>query len=230
MSLVKNITIGALLLGCVYLFTTLPKDQITAFVIDFLERVDSFGWYGPVIFGGLHIVMLAVCFPGTVLFEWGAGFLWGFQRGSLLIALSKPLGGALGFVLGRSLLRGYVQGLLGESPRVKKLQQNIASDGWKLALMVRLSPIPSWVGTYGLALTKLNLSSFLLATFLGSWPMVLQNVYVGSLMLEFAPGSVSSTGGLTRHIFTVVLIASSVLLSRYLYSYLKIVFEKEHAE
>ena len=56
---------------------------------------------------GVHALAVALCFPATIVFEWGAGFTFGVWRGAAIVAASKTLGGLLGFALGRTLLHSW---------------------------------------------------------------------------------------------------------------------------
>eukprot|EP01126_Amoeba_proteus_P063593 TRINITY_DN877_c0_g1_i13.p2 TRINITY_DN877_c0_g1~~TRINITY_DN877_c0_g1_i13.p2 ORF type:complete len:120 (+),score=16.39 TRINITY_DN877_c0_g1_i13:1895-2254(+) len=107
--------------------------------------------------------------------------------------LSKTFGGGLGFLLGRSLFKEWVERKVEGVPSLSRVSDSVQSDGlsfldgskaaltkphtgWKFAVMLRLSPMPSWVCTYGLSITRINFLEFLFATLIGSLPMVFQNV------------------------------------------------------
>jgi uncharacterized membrane protein YdjX (TVP38/TMEM64 family) len=69
-------------------------------VTQFLIWVDSLGYIAPIVVFAIHCVSIAVCFPLTILLEWGCGFLFGLVGGSCLIILSKSFGALLCFILG----------------------------------------------------------------------------------------------------------------------------------
>lgn len=44
------------------------------------------------------------------------------------------------------------------------LMLKISKEGFKFAVLLRLSPLPSWINTYGLALTNIPFPSYVAAT------------------------------------------------------------------
>lgn len=78
-----------------------------------------------------------------------------------LVCTAKTIGGCIGFGLGKTLLHEYVKSkLIQTNDKFAVLFANIGTDSFKVALLLRLSPIPSWVNSYGLALTPISFSSF----------------------------------------------------------------------
>ena len=80
----------------------------------------------------------------------------------------------IGFYLARNYFSEWV------NEKVKKrggMTQNIYTqinkNGFKAALMLRISPLPSWFCTYALAITTIELSDFAMATAVGSLPMIM---------------------------------------------------------
>jgi len=99
-------------------------------------------------------------------------------------------------------------------------------DGWKFALMLRLSPIPSWLNTYGLAaFGKITFRDFFLATILGSIPMVIQNVSGGALLMDISTLDSASEllkGNRWHYNLSVgLLIFGSTMTTTYIFNYLK---------
>jgi uncharacterized membrane protein YdjX (TVP38/TMEM64 family) len=141
---------------------------------------------GAAVFLALHSLAVLVCFPATVLFELSAGFVFGLPNGVVLVVLGKLLGGGGGFLVGRFLLRSFIAGLLGKSGKggtFARMAAGAEKDAWRAVFALRLSPVPSWLNTYGLAsLTDVPITPFLVATAVGSIPMVVQNVYTGTLL------------------------------------------------
>lgn len=98
----------------------------------------------------------------------------GVLLGVPLIALTKMVGGLFGFLVARKLLRVWVEGRVGKSPEImKRMYEGVEENGFKTALLLRLSPLPSYLCTYGLAITKLSFRDFALSTLFGSLPVTL---------------------------------------------------------
>ena len=83
----------------IFLDITLWADRITRFI----SWVHSLGYIAPVVIFIVHSLAITVCFPVTILFEWGCGFLFGVIGGSLLIMISKTTGAAICFMIGMNL-------------------------------------------------------------------------------------------------------------------------------
>lgn len=128
-----------------------------------------------------HSVAVALCFPGAMLFELVAGFSFGVWRAIVLVLLAKLLGGVVGFALGRTVFRAWATRVVASNAKWEALFASIGDDGFQFALLLRLSPLPSYVGTYGLSLTPIRYSDFLAATVVGSVPFIANNVLLGSM-------------------------------------------------
>ena len=83
---------------------------------------------------------------------------------SLVISIAKTVGAAVALLLGRTLLNRWVQNTLKNSPHLAEIYTAMGKDTFKLAVMLRLSPVPSWVNNYGLALTPISLKYVPVAT------------------------------------------------------------------
>eukprot|EP01126_Amoeba_proteus_P063596 TRINITY_DN877_c0_g1_i23.p1 TRINITY_DN877_c0_g1~~TRINITY_DN877_c0_g1_i23.p1 ORF type:complete len:188 (-),score=29.95 TRINITY_DN877_c0_g1_i23:319-882(-) len=153
--------------------------------------------------------------------------------------LSKTFGGGLGFLLGRSLFKEWVERKVEGVPSLSRVSDSVQSDGlsfldgskaaltkphtgWKFAVMLRLSPMPSWVCTYGLSITRINFLEFLFATLIGSLPMVFQNVWVGSMVQNFALETDLEAEGFPKSLFMAFMATSTVLTLRYLGKYISV--------
>jgi len=188
-----------------------------------LEWIRSLGWMAPLILAATHVCSVALCFPGTMLFELFSGFLFGWLWGSMLIGFSKSLGGTLAFCLGKTLLRNWVEMKLETSTTFQKLHFSMKEDGWRFALMLRLSPIPSWVINYGLSLSPISFSDFFIATFLGSLPMIIQNVYFGSVLKDFTDPTPAPSARSGSLLIGACMAIGTALFTKYLYKYVTVI-------
>ncbi len=150
-------------------------------ILHLLDWISSLGWLG-----GLYLVLLyaLACMtflPGS-LFTLGAGAIYGFLNGVALISVGSLIGSSLSFLIGRYVLRGYIQRKLKRHPKFQAIDQAIAIEGWKIVLLSRLSPIfPFSLLNYGLGLTQISLAHFMMASWLGTLPLISVYVYVGML-------------------------------------------------
>lgn len=73
-----------------------------------------------------------------------------------MISVAKTFGAAAALLLGRTLLNRWVQNVLKNYPQFTEVYATMGKDTFKLAILLRLSPVPSWVNNYGLALTPIS--------------------------------------------------------------------------
>jgi uncharacterized membrane protein YdjX (TVP38/TMEM64 family) len=128
-----------------------------------------------------HAVSVALCFPGTILFELFAGFAFGFVKAVLLVLSAKVLGGLLGLSLARTVFRRWAKRLIESRPQWQALLASIGAQGFQFALLLRLSPLPSYACNAALSLTTVTYVDFVGATVIGSLPFIANNVLVGSV-------------------------------------------------
>ncbi|HZU62652.1 MAG TPA: VTT domain-containing protein [Novosphingobium sp.] len=110
-----------------------------------------------------------------------AGATYGLGWGLLLSAISTMVGGWLAFALCRTALRERIARYVGHHPRVARLDEAMTSEGWRLVLLLRVSPVmPFALTSYGLGLTRISSRDFLLGT-LASLPALTGYVALGAL-------------------------------------------------
>ncbi len=110
-----------------------------------------------------------------------AGLLYGVVPGFVLAALGTLVGAGLAFLLTRSLFRPLVARALARHPRMDRLDEAVAREGWRLVCLLRISPVmPFAVTSYALGLTSLRFGPYLVGT-LASLPALLGYVVLGHL-------------------------------------------------
>jgi uncharacterized membrane protein YdjX (TVP38/TMEM64 family) len=132
------------LLGC-FLTTCLLASRY--FSIDKLElllghlKADPTGSF--YIFLACFVAGIVLMLPGMVL-SVGAGAVYGFALGCVITWLATVMGQTLAFLLGRYLLRDFVVGtLLKRVPNFGVIEEAMSREGWKLVVLLRLSPLVS---------------------------------------------------------------------------------------
>jgi len=93
------------------------------------------------VFTVLFAAAVVLLVPGMLL-SIGSGAAFGLVAGSVVAWLGTVLGQGGAFLLGRYLLRDVVVGYLEKRvPHFKALDAGISEDGWRLVLLLRLSPV-----------------------------------------------------------------------------------------
>ena len=172
---------------------------IADWTIGLAERARSTGGAGVAIFVIAYIVSTVAFLPGSIL-TLAAGFAYGPVWGLAIASPASVAGATAAFLLGRTVLRGWAERRIGESPRVRAIDAAVARQGFTLVLLLRLSPLfPFNVLNYALSLSRVSLRTYVAASFIGMLPGTALYVYLGSLAPAAAEiASASQRGGAPR--------------------------------
>jgi uncharacterized membrane protein YdjX (TVP38/TMEM64 family) len=170
---------GLVALGLVIWF--LSSMDAGPLVTRLLEWVQDLGLWGPVVFMLAYIIATVLMFPGAIL-TLAAGFIFGVVQGAIMISIASTLGATLAFLISRYFARDWVAKKIEGNPKFHALDHAVGKEGWKIVLLIRLSPvIPFNVLNYAFGLTRVSLSHYFFPTWLGMFPATLFYVYIGSL-------------------------------------------------
>ncbi len=181
--------------------TILPvKDYLASL----LQAVESVGPWGPVLLAGAYVVACVLFVPGSVL-TLGAGFLFGVVRGTIAVSVGSVLGATAAFLVGRTLLRGWIEKRIAAYPRFQAIDRAVGKEGFKIVLLVRLSPVfPFNLLNYAFGLTNVRLWQYVLASWIGMLPGTLMYVYLGSALKSLADVAAGAPkGGTPQTVFFV---------------------------
>ncbi|KAG0283968.1 hypothetical protein BGZ96_011675 [Linnemannia gamsii] len=102
---------------------------------------------------------------------------------ALAIVLVGDILGAVGsFLFGRYIFYDWVKGMMSKHPKFTALDGVIKDDGWKIVVMLRLTPIPFNLITYFFSITSITLTTLTWATAVGVFPGSCLGIWVGSLL------------------------------------------------
>lgn len=175
------------------------------------ERIRGEGLRGALLFVAIYAVAAIAFVPGSLL-TMAAGFAYGPVAGLIVASPASVLAATAAFVLGRTLLRGWIQRKIARSPTGRALDRAIAGNSFKLILLLRLSPaIPYNVLNYALGLSNVSLGRYVAASFLGMLPGAWLYVYLGSLARTAAGlDEAGRSGGPQRVLLAVIGLAATV--------------------
>jgi uncharacterized membrane protein YdjX (TVP38/TMEM64 family) len=180
-----------------------------------LDWVGQLGAWGPVIFIGLYLVATVLFVPGSAL-TLGAGALFGVAWGSVYVSLGSTLGATAAFLVGRYLARNAIARKIEGNPRFAAIDMAVANEGWKIVGLTRLSPVfPFTLLNYAFGLTRVKLSHYVLASWIGMMPGTVMYVYLGSLAKAATSTHTRTTGEWVLYgvgLFATVLV--TVLVTR----------------
>lgn len=162
-----------------------------------LTWIDSLGTWGAIAFIGIYILSAILFVPGSLI-TLGGGAIFGVVLGSMYVFVGAAIGATLSFLIGRYLVRGWVSRQIEGHPKFSAIDQAIASEGFKIVALTRLSPVfPFNLLNYALGITQVSLKDYILG-FVGMIPGTVMYVYLGSLAGDLAllgtePGTSSET-------------------------------------
>jgi uncharacterized membrane protein YdjX (TVP38/TMEM64 family) len=152
-----------------------PQESLQAV----LDSVEAMGSAGPFYFGLIYLIAEILAVPATPL-TLSAGYLFGMVQGFSIVLVSATIAASVAFFIGKTFLRTWVEETLETQPKFKKIDKAIGKEGFKLLLLVRLSPVfPFAISNYLYGASSINFSAYFWGTILGFAPGTLACVYTG---------------------------------------------------
>src|SRR5882724_2010958 len=137
-------------------------------LLDFVAWIRGAGVTGMLLFAFAYVLACVLFLPGSIL-TLGAGFAYGVGAGTPLVWLSANAGAALAFVLGRTLLRGWVALRVNANPRFAAIDRAVGQQGFKIVLLTRLSPVfPFNLLNYAFGVTRVRFRDYVLGSLVTS--------------------------------------------------------------
>lgn len=202
------IAAGLALIGAIGWFV--PVRPWTLALADYIRDA---GAPGVVVFVAAYVVATVALLPGSLL-TLAAGFAYGPIMGLLIVSPASVLAATIAFLLGRTVLRGWVQQQLTAAPRARAIDRAVAKDSFGLILLLRLSPVvPFNVLNYALGLSEASLGRYVAASFVGMLPGTFMYVYLGSLVTTAADlGGSSQAGASGKIALTMIGLVATVVV------------------
>ncbi len=134
-----------------------------------VERLDAFfqgmGPWAPAAFILIWIVACVLLLPGLPISIVG-GLIFGALWGSVWTTVGANLGAAAAFLIGRYAARDMVAGWVQKNPTLRKIDEGVKKQGWRMLMITRLVPIfPFNIQNYVYGLTDIPFRTYLLVTF-----------------------------------------------------------------
>jgi len=156
--------------------------HVQALLKEALDWIGKLGPWGPVIFVGIYVAATVLFIPGSVL-TLGAGAVFGVVLGSVCVSISATLGATAAFLVGRYVARDAIARKIEKNEKFAAIDRAVADEGWKIVFLTRLSPVfPFTLLNYAFGLTRVRLSHYVLASWIGMMPGTVMYVYLGSLV------------------------------------------------
>jgi uncharacterized membrane protein YdjX (TVP38/TMEM64 family) len=157
-------------------FVLHPQTTISTFI----DQLKDMGPIGALYFGLFYLIAETLAVPATPL-ALSAGYLFGITQGFCIVLLAATTAACIGFYIGKTYLRNYVEEkILQDNPKFAKLDRAIGEKGFKLLILVRLSPIfPFSISNYIYGASSIDFVSYFWGTLLGFTPSTFAYVYTG---------------------------------------------------
>ena len=195
---ILRIAIGVcVLVAFAVAFRFLPVAQ---WMEDFKTWVQGMGSIGYVVYVLAYAICCVLFIPAIAL-TLGAGAIFGFAKGAVVVIIGATLGATAAFLLARSVMRHRVESMTSNNAKFRALDRAITREGTKIMWLVRISGFPpfTWVN-YAFGLTGIRLGTYIFTTFFGIIPGPLAFTYAG------AAGAAAVTGEGNR----IALIATAI--------------------
>ncbi len=180
----------------------------------FYTWVETLGWRGFLIFILVYIAATVAFLPGS-LFTIGAGLIFGVVVGTVAVSIGSVIGAALAFLISRYLAREKIKARFGSNARFRAIDTAIGREGWKIVLLLRLTPVlPFNVSNYLYGLTAVRFWAYVFASWIGMFPGTLLYVYIGSLGKTGLEAASESTD-MGKLVLNIVAFAATVAVTVY---------------
>ena len=190
----KSLVLVAMAVGVALGFLFFPGRE---WFQHFAEHVESLGALGPAVMVAAYIIGTVLFVPGSAI-TLGAATLLGPKTAFIVVFIGANLGALCSFLLARTFLRQKVARWAETNPKFHLFDHAIGRQGFKMVLLVRLSPIfPFNTLNYLLGVTPVRTGAYVLANLLGMLPGMILYVYIGAAARDALTGQI----GLSAELF-----------------------------
>jgi len=168
------------------------------------QGIEGYGALAPAVYIAGYILAVVFFVPGlpiTVLGGVAFGPLWG----TLYVWIAATIGAGLAFLVARYGARSTVERWVQASPRIAKMDGQVARHGWRIVMLTRLVPIfPFNLQNYAYGITRI-----------GFWPYAITSsicMLPGTAAFTFAGGALSDGRGDVRRTLAYLAIAGVLLV------------------
>ena len=192
-------------------FRVLP---VADWLRSFQAYVRGLGALGYVVYTVVYALCVVAFVPASIL-TLGAGAIFGFVGGTIVVVIGATIGATLAFLLARTVMRKRVEAMTAKSAKFRALDRAIASEGTKIVFLVRLAVVfPFTYINYAFGLTAIPLWRYVIATLFGIIPATAAFVFASSAATSAATTSASS---ITKTVYIaggIIAIVVSILIGR----------------
>jgi uncharacterized membrane protein YdjX (TVP38/TMEM64 family) len=146
---------------CTLIFLAWATHQYAPEIIAWINKL---GWLGPILFLITYCLATILLLP-TMILTLAGGAIFGPVFGTILNLFGATLGAACAFLITRHLLYDWFNQKKGD--KLNRLINGVEKRGWLFIALLRLFPIiPFNLVNYGLGITNIKFSLYLILTFI----------------------------------------------------------------
>ncbi len=168
------------------------------------QWIEGYGGLAPVIFIAGYVLAAVLFVPGLPMTVLG-GVVFGPIWGTVYVLVAATVGAGLAFLIARYAVRGTVERWVQASPRLAKVDGQVAEHGWRIVMLTRLVPVfPFNLQNYAYGITRI-----------GFWPYVITSAICmlpGTAAFTFAGGALSDGRGHVRRTLAYLAMAGVLLV------------------
>jgi uncharacterized membrane protein YdjX (TVP38/TMEM64 family) len=209
---VKKIFVALLIIAAIVVaYRFLP---ISDWLKHFQTYVRGLGALGYIVYIAVYAVCVVAFIPASIL-TLGAGAIFGFAGGTIVVVIGATIGATLAFLLARTVMRKRIEEMTRNNAKFRALDRAIANEGMKIVFLVRLAVVfPFTYINFAFGLTAIPLWRYVLATFLGIIPTTMAFVFASSAAAKAATGGTSNITKIVYIAGGIIAIIVSVLIGR----------------
>lgn len=209
--LVKVAGLLLLIAAIIIAFRFLP---VSEWLRNFQTYVRGLGALGYAVYIAVYAICVVAFVPASIL-TLGAGAIFGFVGGTVVVVIGATIGATLAFLLARTVMRKRIEKMTESNARFRALDRAIANEGIKIVFLVRLAVVfPFTYINYAFGLTAIPLWRYVVATFLGIIPATAAFVFASSAATKATTGATTSITKIVYIAGGVIAIIVSVLIGR----------------
>ncbi len=189
-------TIASLVVAMIVVLTLRSEIDLRAQTAQFVEMLRAQGNLGLMLLG-LAYIPASLLFVPSPLLTISGGFVFGMVRAVIAISLGSTLAASVTFLVGRTLLRQFIEQKVANDARFRALDQAVGQHGFKIVFLSRLSPVlPYNLLNYAFGVTRVRFRDYVLASWTGMFPGTCLYVSIGAAaktLTEVTSGSSQSS-------------------------------------
>lgn len=183
-------------------------------ITQFQQWVKGIGPAGYVVYILAYILFCVLGIPASPL-TIGAGAIFGFVKGSIVVVIGATLGATASFWLARTILRKKIEAATANNAKFRALDRAISREGGRIVFLVRLAPVfPFAYINFAFGLTGVSTMSYVVATFFGIIPVTLAFVYISSAAVNAATTDMSTTRLVINIVGGVLAVIATAFVTR----------------